>query len=237
MTFTNEFLRNDFVWSFKNLKNIFATNVPVTRIPLRRPKKVKWNRKDILRERSTHLKEEQKDEATGAFYYSRRLKNHNLTVTEINNMNTYSFLWNENEAEKASCEVATSVLKFLEIKRAKGKQCINLLSDRCDWSQNQNRMVFIMLSNAITDLKLKKTELTFLVPGHSQNETDTAHSVIESHYRNRFVYKPNQWESTIQQAFKSKCVVTVLFHNDIIDFKNVAYFPQHLIVLADKWRS
>ena len=137
-----------------------------------------------------NLKEEQKDEAnknkdvvtaafyleqvllsphwpTGAFYYSMRLKNHNLTVTEINNMNTYSFLRNENEAEKASCEVATSVLKFLEIKRAEGKQCINLFSDRCG-GQNQNRMMFIMLSNAVN-------ELTFLVPG--QNENDTAHSL------------------------------------------------------------
>ena len=36
---------------------------------------------------------------TGAYYYSRRLKNHNLTVTELNNMNTYAYLWNENEAE------------------------------------------------------------------------------------------------------------------------------------------
>ena len=68
-------------------------------------------------------------------------------------MNTYSFMWNENEAEKASCEVATSMQKFLEIKRAEGKQCINLFSDRCG-GQNQNRMVFIMLSNAVTDLKL-----------------------------------------------------------------------------------
>ena len=105
------------------------------------------------------------------------------------------------------------MLKFLEIKRAEGKQRINLFSDRCG-GQNQNRMVFIMLSNAVTDLKLKKIELTFLVPGHFQNENDTAHSVIESHYRNRFVYTPNQ--------------------NDIIDFKNVDYFPQYSTVLADK---
>ena len=42
----------------------------------------------------------------GAFYYSRRLKNHNLTVNEIDNMKTFAFPQNENEAMKGNCEIA-----------------------------------------------------------------------------------------------------------------------------------
>ena len=64
--------------------------------------------------------------------------------------------------------------------------------------------MIIMLLIALSALKLKKIELTFLVPDHSKNENDTAHSVIESHYWFRFIYTPSQWESTIQQAFKTK---------------------------------
>ena len=52
--------------------------------------------------------------ATGIFYYSRRLKNHNLTVTEIDNMTTHIYLWNEHEGRKGSCEMATCVMNFLE---------------------------------------------------------------------------------------------------------------------------
>ena len=50
-------------------------------------------------------------------------------------MNTYSFLWSEHEAEKGSCELATSVQKFLETKKY-----INLFADGCG-GQNQNRMM------------------------------------------------------------------------------------------------
>ena len=143
---------------------------------------------------------------TGSFYYSRRLKSHNLTVTEIDNMTTYAYLWSEQEAAKGSCEVSTGVLKFLQEKKKEGKEYINPFCDRCG-GQNQNRM---MLSEALHSLKLKKIELKFLVPGHSQNENDTAHSTIEGQYKNRTIYTPNQLEMCIQQSFKSNvCHVTV----------------------------
>ena len=60
----------------------------------------------------------------------------------------------------------------------------------------------------------------------SGSTLDTAHSLIEQHWKNRFIYTPNQWETSIQQAFKSNvCNLTELNHDDIIDFKSVAFFP------------
>ena len=70
-------------------------------------------------------------------------------------MNTYPLLWSEHEAEKGSCQVATSVQKFLETKKAEGKEYINLFADQCG-GQNKNRMMFIMLWNAPRALKFKK---------------------------------------------------------------------------------
>ena len=52
---------------------------------------------------------------------------------------------------------------------------MNLFSDLCP-GQNQNRMFFIMLSDMLNELYLDVIELTYLVPGHFQNENDIAHS-------------------------------------------------------------
>ncbi len=169
-----------------------------------------------------------------SFYYSRRLKNHNLTVTEIDNMCTYAYLWTEDQGAKGSCEVSTCIELFLKEKRKNGVEEVNLFSDRCG-GQNQNRMVFIMLSSILNEMKFKMIELTFLVPGHSQNENDTAHSVIEKYTKDKTIYTPAQWESTIPQAFKKNdCFMTVLTFKDVIDYKNPAFFPSYRKVLDDK---
>ena len=148
------------------------------------------------------------------FYYSRRLQNHNLTVTEIDNMNTYAYLWTEDQAAKGSCDVSTCVQLFPREKRKEGAKRMNLISDRYP-GQNHNRMFFIMLFDTFNELVFDMIELTYLVPGHSQNENDTTHSVIEKHTRDMTIYTTAQWESTIPQT--NKCVVTVLTFKDIID--------------------
>ena len=71
-------------------------------------------------------------------------------------------------------------------------------------------------------------ELTYFVPGHGQSENDTAHSTIERQYRNRTILTPMRWKTTIEQGFKqNECIVTVLTHDDIIDFKNSKAFPAY----------
>ena len=45
---------------------------------------------------------------------------------------------------------------------------------------------------------------------------DTAHSVIKQHWKNCF----NHYD-------EKGCNLTVLNHDDIIDFKSVAYFPEY----------
>ena len=172
--------------------------------------------------------------ATGIFYYSRRLKNHNLTVTEIDNMTTHAYLWNEHEGRKGSCEVATCVMDFLEKMKNQGKKVVYLFSDKCG-GQNLNRMFLIMLSNSVVKLNLEKIELIYLCPGHSQNENDNAHSVTENASKSKFIYNKTQWETTITQALKKNTrEVKVLMHDDFIDFKSIHKFPEYSEVLQDK---
>ena len=174
--------------------------------------------------------------STGAFYYSRRLKNHNLTVTEIDSMKTHAYLWNEYEAKKGSCEVASAVRDFIKKVSANGEESkvANLFSDKCG-GQNLNRMVFVMLSNVLIELQLEKIEMIFLVSGHSQNENDNAHSVIEMFSKKRFIYTTSEWEWTIKEAFKKNdCDIKVMMHDDILNFRSAVAFPEYADVLNDK---
>ena len=54
---------------------------------------------------------------TSSFYYSRRLKNHNFTVTTLDSMEIFCYLWHEGEGEKASC---TTLFKCIEAKGIDG---------------------------------------------------------------------------------------------------------------------
>ena len=94
-------------------------------------------------------------------------------------------------------------------------------------------MMFIMLSHAIIKLGLDKINLTFLVPGHSQNENDNAHSVIEGACRILTIYTTTQLGMLIQMAFKKNvCNTTTLTH--IMNFRSKITFPQYISVLENK---
>ena len=92
--------------------------------------------------------------------------------------------------------MATRVQVFLREKRTDGAERVNLISDRC-LGQNQNRMFLIMLSDMLNEFKFDVIEFTFLVPGHSQNENDAAHSVKEKYTRDMTIYTPAHWEVAI----------------------------------------
>ena len=65
-----------------------------------------------------------------------------MTFTDIDSMKTYSFLWNENNGEKANCEAATAQRMFLQAKKSEGVEHVNLFCNRCG-GQNQNRAIFM----------------------------------------------------------------------------------------------
>ena len=171
---------------------------------------------------------------TSDFYYSRRLKNHNLTITEIDSMTTYCYLWHESEGNKGACEIGTGVFRFLKEKKREGSERIYLFSDACG-GQGRNRFVFIMLSYAMRLFGFQLIDLTFLVSGHSQNENDNAHSVIEGHTRNLTIYTPSQWETHIENSFmKNECIMDVITHDMIINLKCKEFFRDYAMVLNDK---
>lgn len=132
-----------------------------------------------------------------------------------------------------SCEVSSCICKYLKVKNEEGFKVINFFADRCG-GQNCNRMILNMMCEAMKMFGFDSLSLNFLVSGHSQNENDTAHSVIEAACRNKTIYTTNQWEISIQMAFKKNvCKVVRVFHRDIINYKSPIAFPQFTSVLKD----
>lgn len=140
-------------------------------------------------------------------------------------MKTTCFLWNEPEGRKGSYEAATCLLQFLSRAHSNNVKKVHFLCDRyC--GQNSYRMVYLMLAVALEMYRFEEITFKFLVSGHSQNENDTTHSIIERAASKMAVNSTAQWETLKISAFKKKKpVIECLSHSDVIDFRS-NYFPK-----------
>lgn len=81
-----------------------------------------------------------------------------------------------------------------------------IYSDNCGGQQN-NKYMISMYMFAVTTLPIKPITHKFLIKGHTQNEGDNAHSVIEKETKKVLksgpIYVPSQYFTTIRTAKKS----------------------------------
>nr|CAH7718651.1 unnamed protein product [Callosobruchus chinensis] len=89
----------------------------------------------------------------------------------------------------------------------RGKSCKNSLLDES-------------VKNSKYVIKIRHT---FLEPGHTQNEGDCVHSVIERAARNIPIYTPEQWCSVVRTAKRKKPFYTVyeLTQKDVFDLRKL----------------
>ncbi|GFS00861.1 DNA repair protein rhp54 [Elysia marginata] len=90
---------------------------------------------------------------SSSFFYKRRLGVYNLTVYDYKTCDAYCFKWPESEGRRGSNEVATCLLKYIEIQSHQGVRDITMFSDNCA-GQNRNRFVAFALNFARTHFKL-----------------------------------------------------------------------------------
>ena len=129
---------------------------------------------------------------SSSFYYSQRLRIYHLTVTDLTNLKHVNcYLWSENNAKKGANEVASSLLMFLKDLQQAGIKDVYLFCDRCA-GQNCNRMIFLMLSLAVQWFSFDSINLNFFVTGHSRNENDTIHALVERDARKLNTYTLDQ---------------------------------------------
>lgn len=98
-----------------------------------------------------------------------------------------------------------------------------MFSDNCA-GQNKNRFLFATLGYACTTLSNLKITLTFLECGHTQNEGDSVHALIENRSKNKDLFTPDMWYNIIRTAKRSDktpYIVTEVTQDIIYNFKNL----------------
>lgn len=153
------------------------------------------------------------------FYYKSKLATYNLTVYDMGNHEGYCYVWNEEIAKRGPNEISSCVLHFLKIQKEKGVKKVILYSDNCG-GQNRNRFIFSMFSCASISLDLQIIH-RFLEKGHTQNEGDSMHAVIENaRKRQSAIYTPDQWVMLIRMAKVTgrPYIVKEMSQNDFFSF-------------------
>lgn len=163
---------------------------------------------------------------TSAFYYKSKLNSYNLTLTELTNKvdkkkaydNVHCYFWTESDAKRGAIEIGTCIWNYLkelskscEEEHTEGKNII-FYSDNC-CGQNKNKFIATMYLYAVHYLNINSITHKFLIRGHTQNEADSVHSLIEREVKKNLksgpIYSPDQYITLIKNAKKSRPAINV----------------------------
>lgn len=128
-----------------------------------------------------------------SFYYKRKLSCFNFTFYELASKRGTCFFWHEAIAERGSNEIGSCIIEFL-----KGKEVddVSFYSDNCT-GQNKNKYIISLYLHLVRTLHINSITHMYLIVGHTQNEGDNMHSVIEKkikkgvYNRDRFIFPNN----------------------------------------------
>ncbi|RVE40000.1 hypothetical protein evm_015350 [Chilo suppressalis] len=163
---------------------------------------------------------------SSAFYYKRHLSVYNFTVYDCTRHDGFCYMWNETIGSKGSNEIASFLLDFIEKKVETGVKKFFFYSDNCA-GQNKNQFVFSMMYLAAVRHNIEIT-YRFLETGHTQNEGDSMHALIEKRSKNVTIHSPEDWISIVKTAKKAgskQYDVTEVIQENIYNFKE---FAKHL---------
>ena len=153
------------------------------------------------------------------FFYKRRLSLYNLTVYDLGSKDVICYMWPETVAERGTCEIGSCVYKYVEGELKKGKNEFYFFSDNC-WGQNKSKNTAMMYSHLVRNNPIASITHLFLEKGHTQNENDSVHSVIERRSRRIPIHTPDQWFQTVRVArAKQLYKVVEMKRPDFVDFK------------------
>lgn len=154
------------------------------------------------------------------FYYSRKLSVYNFTVFDLACKTANCYVWDETVAQKGAEEVASALMLFIQENVSRRCTEFRFFSDNCS-SQNRNRFVFGLYSLSSKKFNISITH-TFLEKGHTQNEGDSVHAVIEKYKKGKTVYVPSEWYTLIWNSKQTGTAYKVieLIQDDFKSFKN-----------------
>ncbi|CAH0682478.1 unnamed protein product [Chilo suppressalis] len=133
------------------------------------------------------------------FYYKRKLNLYNFTVYDVAQKSGYCYMWTEVFGKKGANEISSGLNLFIKTKIDDGAKIFRFWSDNCS-GQNRNRIVFAFYQHVLEKFDIESITHRFLEVGHTQNEGDSVHSVIEGVSNRKTIYTPDQWVNLIRWA-------------------------------------
>lgn len=167
-----------------------------------------------------------------SFYYRSKLSTYNFTVCDITQKGqgpVSCYMWHEGEGKRGAIEIGTCLLKYLKEKAEASNNNeleITFYSDNCA-GQQKNKFVITALLYAVANYKIKSITQKYLVTGHTQNEGDNVHALIEKNIKRALksgpIYTPSQYVGLVQTAKKTgnPFKVIELAHADFFDLKHL----------------
>lgn len=167
------------------------------------------------------------------FYYKSKINCFNFTIVDINQSSdvTHCYVWNECEGNRGVNEIASCVFDYIErVSTAHDSDDLEIIfySDNCS-GQQKNRFMIAMYLYAVQTWKVKSITHKFLVRGHTQNEGDNCHSLIEKSVKRALksgpICVPADYTRIIQSARKTgnPFIVHELEHDFFTDIKKMSY--------------
>lgn len=161
------------------------------------------------------------------FYYKSKLNVLNFTIYDIKTNECSCYVWDESNGHRGINELGTCILQYLKKTAASGIKDVIFYSDNCAGQQKNKFMVALYLY-AVTNLNINTITHKYLIKGHTQNEGDSAHSLIERQVNRQLkggpMYSTDAFVSAIRGAKKSGKPFDImeLCFEDFIDFKALA---------------
>ena len=133
------------------------------------------------------------------FYYKRKLSCLDFTIFDMGRKKAYCYMWDETVAKRGANEVGSCLLDFIEQNvRMYNVKEFRFWSDNCA-GQNRNRFVYFLYTYCARKFNVS-IKHRFLEKGHTQNEGDSVHALIEREAEKKTIYTPDEWRLLVRWA-------------------------------------
>lgn len=142
----------------------------------------------------------------------RKIKNTNRNADALRPYgDVFSYFWDETKGRRGANEIGSCLWDYLSQLSAKyTNKNINVIfySDNC-CGQNKNKFITCLYSFAVSHFEnINSITHKFLIKGHTQNEGDNVHSLIEKEIKKSLksgpMHAPHEYVSLIKQARKTR---------------------------------
>lgn len=177
---------------------------------------------------------------TSVFYYTSKLNVLNFTIYDLKTGSCECFVWDESNGHRGVNELGTCVYLYLKKKATTSDTDFMFYSDNCV-GQQKNKFMLALYLYAVRYLGIKSITHKYLVKGHTQNEGDAVHSLIERQVKRQLrggpIYTPEGFISAIKAAKKNgePFHINELCYEDFYDLKQLASAIGPINMSSVKW--